>query len=679
MASSKDTKRGGSRRSVLPVEHGGRRVQDFREPATAPELQFQQLAGILRRRKRLIFMVAMSGTMLAVAAGLLIPPNYKVKAQLVAEQESAGDVRGQAADVRPDVEEATIDTHVTALTSRDHLQRVVDSLSADPEFRPRDMIWSRPWTWLADSGALSVEDLDRRLKVIRELRSRVIAVEFSSSNPKRAVAVANRVAQLYAESQLKQKRAGLGREMARLSKRVPEVKNEVERAELVMRVYRVAHGLPEPNQTDIIDQQLAALKGQLSLAESDLAERRAPSRSQLQSPPRNTDHADDGARVRSIQQRLAIVQGASQEAKEVEAPLREFARQAAASEELYNSLLRRQNEIREQQNMVVPDIRILSAAVPPHRPSSPAPILFIFPALIVASIAGSLLAVAAERLDRGLRSGREIEDALGIPCIGLVPKLHQMGKHRPHHYLRSEPFCAYTEAIRSVAVATLQLDVLSHGPKVILITSSVPKEGKTTLAVSFAACAALLRPRVLLVDFDFRNPATLRELGELGGKPTTGAFDLLSQDRPIAQVIQRIPDLVLDYLPVRRFPVDSLGLFAGEEVRRFMRQARENYDCVVIDGPPLLAVAEARLLASMADKVLFGVQWGSTRREVAQSALSLLRNPGFLDKDYSAFASAVVTQVNLKKHALYQYGDAGEFCVKYKKYLVVHQFDAKRH
>lgn len=693
MTSSRDedanSGRGRSRPPNLPVEYGGRRMQHSREPAPAPDLQFQQLTGILRRRKRLIFVVAMFGTMLAVAAGLLIPPKYKVKAQLVVGQESVGDVKGQTAAIRPEDEAANIDTHVIALGSRDHLQRVVDSLSEDPEFRPHDMDWFRPWTWLADTGALSVDDLDRRLKVNRELRSRVIAVEFSSTNPKRAVAVANRVVQLYVESQDKQKRAYLNREMGQLSELVQQTRNEVERAQSAMQKYRAAHGLPRTEvgipaarRTDRIDWQLVDLRNQLGLVKADLA-RRHGQQAHLRDLNgsgavvelgQKTEHegaqgAGDDARVRAIQQRLAIAQGAGLAAVEVEAPLRELARNVAASGQLYGSLLRHQQEIREQLDMVAPDIRIISAAVPPNRPSSPAPVLFIFPALIIASIAGSLLAVAAERLDRGLRSAREIEDALGIPCIGLVPKLHGMGKERPHHYLQSKPFAVYTEAIRSVVVATLRLGALGTRPKVILITSSVPKEGKTTLAVSFALYAAFLRPRVLLVDFDLRHPATLREFGEFDGKLKNGVFDLLNQDRPIEEVIQRIPGSSLDYLPVSSSPVDPLRLFAGEEVLCLMGQLRENYDCVVIDSPPLLAVTEARLLASMADKVLFAVQWGSTKREVAQNALSLLRNPGFVAKDCSATASAVVTQVNLQKHALYRYGDSGECLVKYKKYF----------
>ncbi|MBO0733685.1 MAG: AAA family ATPase, partial [Methylocapsa sp.] len=547
----------------------------------------------------------------------------------------------------------------------------------DTEFQPAGAVWARPSTWLRDHGPVSVDYLRRHLSVVRELHSRVISVEYSSSDPKKAATAANRIVAAFTESHDVQKRDELERELAQLDKQIPEAKDELERAESLLRAYRNAHGIAEPNQTDQINQQLAALTSQLALAKSDSYGHPAqqPGRQFLpgQSESRDSILQDaDGighdARIRAIQRRLAIVQSAKKQVDAAEIPMRELARQEAASLEHYNEMLRHQNELREQMAMAVPDIHVISAAVPPVQPSSPNPLLFIFPALVFSAAAGTLIALAAERLDRGLRSEREVEDALGIPCIGLVPELHRNAKDRPHHQLRVEPFGVYTEAIRSTVAAALRLGSLNGDTKTILVTSSVPREGKTTLAVSFAVYAALLRPRVILVDFDFRHPATLRELsGEIERNPGACVFDLFSRGRPVEEAIQRIPGTSLDYLPVGGRPVDPLHLFAREEIRSLLSHLRENYDCVVIDSPPLLAVTEARLLASMADKILFVVQWGNTRRELAQSAMNFLRNPGLLEKDCSICARAVVTQVNLKKHALYRYGDSGECYVKYRK------------
>jgi hypothetical protein len=129
------------------------------------------------------------------------------------------------------------------------------------------------------------------------------------------------------------------------------------------------------------------------------------------------------------------------------------------------------------------------------------------------------------------------------------------------------------------------------------------------------------------------------------------------QGQALAEVIQHNPELGLDYLPLPGASADPVALLGNSQLPDLLRQLRESYDCVVIDSAPLVGAAEARLLVSMVDKVVFAVKWGSTPREVAQYAVNLLRGPSASDRDPAAFASAVITQVDLKKHAEYQYGD----------------------
>jgi Mrp family chromosome partitioning ATPase len=104
-------------------------------------------------------------------------------------------------------------------------------------------------------------------------------------------------------------------------------------------------------------------------------------------------------------------------------------------------------------------------------------------------------------------------------------------------------------------------------------------------------------------------------------------------------------------------PDDPLRPFVSGHVPRLLGQLRDSYDCVVIDSPPLLAVAEARLLTAMADKVVLVVKWGSTRRAMARDASNLLRDLGLLSENRSGFVGAVLTQIDLKKYAQYRYGD----------------------
>ena len=625
------------------AEHSATSAQPAGKPRLTGELHFTQVAAILRRRSPLILTIAGIGTVLAIVVGLLIPPKYTATAQLVIEAPA-----GSAAERAPGVSvmDESIDTHVTLLSSRDHLQRVIDSLLQDPEFRPaarasadpeptlgagggapqsvaldhqagstatetmglnelkrRLNIWLGVFRRSGSTAVPPLEEFERNTRAIQERRSRVISVAFTSTSPEKAAAFANRIVQLYVDRLTEQKQASASREMARLDERIGEAKYETERAGVAVQ--------------------------------------------------------------KAIQQRHGSEQNAISEEREADGQLRELLRHAGTSAQLYDSLLRRRKEMRDRQETVAPGVGIHVLAGVPNRPSSHNPILFIFPAFIIFAIGGGWLAVVLEQLDRGLRSEQETGDALGISCIGLVPLLPRTHAIRPYQYLLTEPFSAYAEAIRS-AVATLGLAAGSARTcKVVLISSSVPGEGKTTLALSLAAYLGMLGRRVLLLDLSSGQGSPL---GEFDDAAERGSADLPLQNRLTAQLIRRVAEAGLDYLPIAGYRLDPLVLFAREQMQRLVRQLRESYDCVIIDGPPVLGSVEARLLSSIVDKLLLVVKWGSTRREVAQNALSLLRDSGCLDKDRSDLAIAIVTQVDLKRHARYRYGDVGEFLAKHRKY-----------
>jgi Mrp family chromosome partitioning ATPase len=207
----------------------------------------------------------------------------------------------------------------------------------------------------------------------------------------------------------------------------------------------------------------------------------------------------------------------------------------------------------------------------------------------------------------------------------------------------------------------LRLAEPGHATKVVLISSSIPGEGKTTLARSLAALVGALGRRVLLLDLNLQQGSLPRELYDTSER---GNVDLFLQHRPPVERIRHIAEAGFDYLPMLGHRRNRRTLLASEQMPGLIRQLRERYDCVIIDGPPVLGAVEARLLPSIADQLLFVVKWGSTRRDAAQNAMSLLRDSGDLNKDRSDLAVAIVTQVDLKRHARYRYGDVGEFLVE---------------
>jgi polysaccharide biosynthesis transport protein len=602
--------------------------------AAAPGPYLAQLFGTLRRRRWRIFAIAVCGTGLATLVGLLASPKYTAAAQIIVETA----LKGSGPPPSAPSDAMAIDTQVKMLTSHDHLQRVVEGLLVDPDFiavtrrsgaeavteptdRPVDPsatatettgiteLKRRLHVWIGTlfrnrhGAPLDIEDLERRLKVAQDGRSRIITIRYTSVNPEEASIVANKAVQMYIDGQNALESKYTSRELTQIRERIAEARGEI--AKSTTAVQKAAQEWTQVAQTR------------------------------------------DGDEARGAYARL-----------------RGLERDAAANGLVYSKLQKRETELLSQREGSDQDIRILSLATPPDQPSSHNPIIFILPALIISLIGGSFIAVVAEQTDRGLRSAHDINDALQIPYIGLVPRLPDMRNLRPHQYMLTEPFSPYTRAIRSV-VSELWLASPRFKPITILVTSSVPGEGKTTSAISIAICAATLGRRVLLIDLDFKQPSIARELG---GNAERGIFDILQRKQSPAEVITRVPDLGIDYIAMPSFPIDALPVLASEKMPLLLRQLSEKYDSIIIDGPPLLVTTEARLLAPMVDKVLLVVKWGSTRREVAQNAMRLLRNPNDVAEKSAPTPAVILTQVNLKEHASYRYGDFGEALVKYEHY-----------
>ena len=676
---------------------------------TSQATQLRRLANTFRRRWKMIAASAIACAALAVTVAVIIGPRYTAKAQIVIDPRRGGSAPEQATSGSQG--EAIVETQVAMIVSDVHLRRVRDSLMADARAEPADSE-AELTSYVAQ---LEIETLRRHLRAFAERRSWVIGITFSSSSPTMAAAVANRAAQAYVNAASQLDRDNRRDTLASLAERIPGAGARVEKADAALQSYRITSGFPEPNQPDTVDQQIVDLNRQLAVATSELARQEARSSAVRNSkhrdydslPPvidilnrpalRELDRAHDGnaragavaipqgveanlqklygrtdqpindnagqvrnetdiieSRIRSLQERLATLQHASIETRQRQVRLRELQREANAATEAYQRLLQRHNEVLVERD-ASPEVRVLSFATVPELPSTPHPALFILPAMVCALIGAGLLAVMLEGLDQRLRSERDVEDALGISCLGIIPRVRRMGRLRPHQHLLNKPNTAYAEAVRSVVTTALELTKPKHAPKLFLVTSSVRGEGKSTLACSFAVYAAVLHRRVLLIDLDLRCSTIMRELGN----PKDGGIADVLRGRPAAEAIRTVPELGLDYLPGSQ-PFDPVLVVAHERFPELLRSLRDKYDCIVIDSAPLLGRTEARLLASMVDRVLLAVRWGGIRREIAQHALGRLAHPATRGRDPRVRFSAVITRADLRKHARRRLGDFSE-------------------
>jgi capsular exopolysaccharide synthesis family protein len=295
--------------------------------------------------------------------------------------------------------------------------------------------------------------------------------------------------------------------------------------------------------------------------------------------------------------------------------LRELERINAANKTLFENFLSRAKITQEQSTFEENEARVISPAIRPGAPSFPKKGLVLSLAGVVGLLIGIGGAVALDMLNSGFLSSREIEEKLGTPVLASLPLLSAKDREvdgktlEPARYVIAKPLSRYAESIRNIRVGIQMADV-DNPAKVILVTSSFPSEGKSTLAQSLAWSAVKAGMRVMLIDGDLRHPSISKQFGA-EAKP--GLVDFLTSAVPLEQAVIRLDDLTV--LPAGSKSQNPPDLLGSERMRQLSEKLRDLFDYIVVDSPPVGPVIDAKVLASLADKVVFSVRWRMTPRE----------------------------------------------------------------
>ena len=369
-------------------------------------------------------------------------------------------------------------------------------------------------------------------------------------------------------------------------------------------------------------------------------------------------------RQEEIEKQLADAVSESQATNKAQVNLSELESKAKSLRSLYDAFLQRQMGSAQQESFpMITDARLLSVASTPTSKSKPKTPLVLALTLIGGIGLGVGVALLRDLMDRGFHTGTQLQTALQMPCLGLVPLLkgtwrNKLPRNRPRAAnafgqrviarnssvfwsVVDSPSSPFAESIRSIKVA-MNLNMTSRPNKVVGFTSSLPNEGKSTIAAAFALLTAESGGRVILVDCDLRNPSLSRRLAP---QAAIGVVDVISGAKLLEEAVWRDPTNGLVLLPAVKNGAlsHSSELFGAELTKKLFEKLCASFDYVVVDLPPLAPVVDVRTATHLVDCAILVVEWGHTKIDVVRHALNTAPNV------HEALIGAVLNKTDMKR------------------------------
>jgi succinoglycan biosynthesis transport protein ExoP len=642
-------------------------------------------------------------------------PVYTARAVVALEsrQEQVVDIESVMSGLSGD--QATINTEVEVLRSRHLAKKLVLELGllGDPEFNAelreretfsldgvrsmlRGVLGSAVPSQKSDEAILEATT-DRLIKAvtISNIRqSYVFNITAVTTSPQKSAAIANKLANLYILDQLETKFDATEQATNWLTDRVSQLKDELEQAEADVKAFNARTELISAEVLEAMNRQLKDLRDRITEAETSSAN--AEEQLRLLSSAQATGSLESmagAAQDRTLDRVMGMIaQGTTdQEAfdsrysqivdrarlerdramaqidtlessvRDLEArigtqstdlvELQQLQREAEASRLIYEYFLGRLKETSVQQGIQQADSRILSDAVVPTSPSAPRKSLILAMSVIVGSLAGAAAVLLYELTQNTYRTAEELEASTGYTVMGTVPKVPAKDRAMILEYVLEKPTSQAAEAVRNLRTS-IMLSNVDNPPKVVMSTSSLPSEGKTTQSLLLAQNVAALGKRVLLIEGDIRRRVFTKYL-DVSSK--RGLVSILAGEAGFEEVVQHVDRLGVDVLIGEKPKVNAADLYASEKFAAFLREVRNRYDLIVIDTPPVLVVPDARVIGKQVDAVIYAVKWDATAKTQVAAGLNMFESVGV------KVTGLVLSQVDPKGLKRYGYGEYGSY------------------
>ena len=328
------------------------------------------------------------------------------------------------------------------------------------------------------------------------------------------------------------------------------------------------------------------------------------------------DYSEAREREQALQTRVDQLKGSYLDLRRRSIQYNIYQQEVDTNRALYDGLLQRFKEIGVAGGVGVNNISIVDPADVPQRPSSPRLLINLVVSLLAGIMLGAGIAFALEQIDEAIADPGEIERRLGLPLLGSVPKVDGSTPREALLDRKSELNDAYLAVHTNLAFST------EHGvPRSFAVTSTRPAEGKSTTALALATTLARAQRKVILVDGDMRSPS-VHHLG--GVDHNRGLSNFLSGQDDIAPLTFAMDDLGFTAMSAGPIPPNAAELLTGNRLSLLIERLLETYDHVVIDSPPVMGLADAPLIASHVEGVIYAVESHGIRSSMVKTALARL-------------------------------------------------------
>jgi len=581
-----------------------------------------------------------------------------------------------------------INTELEVLRSRDLVGKLVDSLNliTQPDFNPllreprlSNQIKTQLFAFFGVASektkifrspeevrSIAISSVLNVMAFSNTKNTRVINISAITSKPDLSVLMANKMAMLYIENQIQFKLDALASATEFLSNRTSELKNDFDELKTELANFSSQSELVSPTILKSLEIQLRDMRTRL-MEKAEIIAKKSDRRTSLQSfieadnllglikyvddfrlNQAFSDYNSNKLSLDSLnmqieqfmfkvdvelereQKQLSALETSEplltkqieRQSKEL-LVLQQLKREAETAGLLYESFFKRLQEMNVQLGLESADARLLSTATQ-SGPSSPIKSKILALGGFIGLLIGASLILYWELRFSGYRSVNDLRDKSGYSVLAGVPLIPLGNRKTPIDYFKTKPNSMVSEAVRNLRTSIIMSNP-NQDKKVIMLTSSIPKEGKTILSYALAQNMVGLGKRILLIEADIRRRVHSVKIDR---NNTVALLDLMMGHKEFKDVNPFVEELGFDILTATRSDMNAADLFASERFPKLLTELREYYDYIIIDSPPVLSVPDARLISTISDISIYIVKWNKTTHAQVEQGIDMITSMG---------------------------------------------------